>query len=257
MTAKKLTRKELLRQDEFLTTMEKSQQIWEEHKNLILTIAIAVVTVLVLTLGGISFFKARESNAAAALSEALRPYHGTVLGEQTPTTAQDDRMQFASEGEKYRASIDALKGVVNTYGSTDAGLVARLYVAHSKFNLGQYPQAREDYDAFRADAGNVYLAGISLMNSAQCLKMEGDLAGAAAAYQELVDSAATLQFPLDTALCALADCKLAEGDADQAAILYNRVVDEFPESSYRFVAEEKLSGLGSDDGGIAAPQTLE
>jgi tetratricopeptide (TPR) repeat protein len=253
MTAKRLTRKELLRQDEFLTTMEKAQQIWDEHKNIILISAISVVAVLVLTFGGISFFKAREGKASVALTEALRPYHGAVLGEQSPTMARDDQMQFASETEKYQASVEALTSVVSDYGSTNAGLVAKLYLGHSRFNLGQFAQAREAYDEFRDAAGNSYLAGMALLNSAQCLKMEGDLAGATAAYQELVDSAAALQFPLDTALVALADCRVENGETDQAAMLYRRVRDEFPESSYRFVAEEKLDSLGLEEPAAETP----
>jgi tetratricopeptide (TPR) repeat protein len=246
MTARKLSRKELLRQDEFLTSMERTQQFWEEHKNAILIGAVAVVVAVILIVGGISFFKAREAKGAAALSEALRPYHGTVLG-QTPARADDDQLQFASDTEKFQESISALDGVIDKYSGTEAGRVARLYRAHSLFNLGRYAEALEEYQSFRNSAGNGYLSGLALLNMAQCRRMEGDLPAAADTYQELIESASELQFPLDTALCALADCSLESGDREKAASLYRRVVDEFPESAYRFVAEEKLGSLGIED----------
>ncbi len=247
MTAKKLTRKELLRQDEFLTSMEKAQKIWEDHRNIILIGAVSLVVAAVLIVGGISFFKAREAKGAAALSEALQPYHGSVLGQQTPSRATDDQLQFSSDVEKYQQSISALDGVIDGYDGTEAGRVARLYRAHSLFNLARYAEAMAEYQSFRAAAGSGYLSGLALLNMAQCRKMESDYPGAVVAYQELIDSAAELQFPLDTALCALADCHLESGDREQAASLYRRVVDEFPESAYRFVAEEKLAGLGIEN----------
>lgn len=251
MTARKLSRKELLRQDEFLTSMERTQQFWEEHKNVILIGAVAVVVAVILIVGGISFFKAREAKGAAALSEALRPYHGTVLG-QTPARADDDQLQFASDTEKFQESISALDGVIDKYSGTEAGRVARLYRAHSLFNLGRYAEALEEYQSFRNSAGNGYLSGLALLNMAQCRRMEGDLPAAADTYQELIESASELQFPLDTALCALADCSLESGDREKAASLYQRVVDEFPESAYRFVAEEKLGSLGIEEA-VAVP----
>jgi tetratricopeptide (TPR) repeat protein len=244
MTARKLTRKELLRQDEFLTSMEKTQKFWEEHRSVILIGAVSIVVVAFLIVGGISFFKAREAKGAVALTEALRPYHGSVLGQQTPARATDDQLQFPSATEKYQQSISALDGVIDGYDGTDAGRVARLYRAHSLFNLGRYAEARAEYQAFRDTAGSGYLSGLALLNMAQCSELESDYPAAVAACQELIDSAAEFQFPLDTALYALADCHLESGDQEQAASLYQRVVEEFPESAYRFVAEEKLAGLG-------------
>lgn len=244
MTARKFTRKELLRQDEFLTSMEKTQQFWEDYRNAVLIVAASVVVVVVLIIGGISFFKAREARGAAALTEALRPFHGSVLGQQTSPRADAGQMQFASRSEKYEEAIAALDGVVDSYGGTEAGKVARLYRAHALFNLGRYAEAREAYESFRRDAGHGYLSGLALLNVAHCRKIEGDLAGAAAACRELVDSAARLKFPLDAALSALADVRLENGEEEAAATLYRRIVDEFPESAYRFVAEEKLAGLG-------------
>lgn len=246
MTAKKLTRKELLRQDEFLTTMEKAQQIWEEHRNLILIGIAGLVTVAIMVVGGIAFFKAREVKAEGALTEALRPYQGSVLGQQTPARAEDDKLQFSSAAEKYQQSISALDSVIDSYGGTEPGRVARLYRAHSLFNLGRYQDALTEYQAFRDAAGHGYLSGLALLNMAQCRKLDGDLTGASAALQELVDTSASLTFPLDTALCALADCSLENGELEKASTLYRRVVDEFPESAYRFVAEEKLGSIGID-----------
>lgn len=256
MTAKKLTRKELLRQDEFLTTMEKIQQFWEEQRNVLIISAVALVVAVILIVAGISFFNAREAKGAAALSEALRPFHGSVLGQQSPTRAADDQLQFSSDAEKYQQSISALDGVIDGYGGTEAGRVARLYRAHSLFNLGRYAEALEEYQSFRNAAGNGYLSGLALLNMAQCHKLENDYPAAIETYQQLIDSVAELQFPLDTALCALADCRVESGDQELAAGLYRRVVDEFPESAYRFVAEEKLAALGIEDDTAGLPGSL-
>jgi len=253
MTAKRLTRKELLRQDEFLTTVEKTQQFWEDHRNAIIIGATSVVVAVALIIGGISYFKAREGRGAAALTEALRPYHGSVLGQQTSPRPVADQLQFSSEVEKYEQAITALDGVIDSYGGTEAGKVARLYRGHTLYNLGRYAEALEAYEGFRSTAGDGYLSGLALLNMAQCRKMEGDLAGAAAAGQELVDTADRLHFPLDAALSALADCRLENGESAEASTLYRRIVDEFPESAYRFVAEEKLAGLGEEPGDATAP----
>jgi len=246
MTARKLSRKALLRQDEFLTTMEKAQQFWEEHRNAILLGVAGFVAVVIVTIGGIYFFSARAAKAAAAFTEALRPYHGAVLGQQAPARATDDQMQFSSVAEKYQQAISAMDGVIDDYGSTESGRVARLYRAHSLFNLGRYSEALEEYQAFRDAAGPGYLSGLALLNMAQCRKLDGDHQTASDLGQELIDSAAELQFPLDTAICSLADCSLERGDLEKAASLYRRLVEEFPESAYRFVAEEKLGSLGLD-----------
>jgi predicted negative regulator of RcsB-dependent stress response len=176
-----------------------------------------------------------------------------VLGQQTSARAAADQMQFASEAEKYEEAITALDGVVDSYGGTEAGKVARLYRAHALFNLGRYAEAREAYEAFRSDAGHGYLSGLALLNVAHCRTLEGDLPAAIAACQELVDSASQLTFPLDAALSALADVHLKNNDEQAAATLYRRIVSEFPDSAYRFVAEEKLAGLGEEPVAGTAP----
>lgn len=257
MTARKLSRKALLKQDEFLTTMEKIQQFWEEHRNAILFGVAGAMAVTIVIIVGVFFFKAREAKAAVALSEALRAYHGAVLGQQAPARAADDQLQFSSAAQKYQQTISAMDGVIDGYGRTESGRVARLYRAHSLFNLGRYSEALEEYQAFRDASGLGYLSGLALLNMSQCRKLEGDYQAAAAICQELIDSASDLQFPLDTALCAQADCSLESGDREKAASLYRRVVEEFPESAYRFVAEEKLGSLGNDTtDGAGVPGSL-
>ncbi len=163
-------------------------------------------------------------------------------------------MQFSSAAEKFQQSLGAMDGVIDSYGGTEAGQLARLYRAHSLFNLGRYNDAQQAYSSFRESTGPGYLSGLALMNIALCQKMEGDLPGAAVTFQDLVNSAAEYQYPLDSALCALAECRLDSGQNEQAVTLFRRVVDEFPESAYRYVAEEKLVELGEDSSDLS---TLE
>jgi tetratricopeptide (TPR) repeat protein len=245
MTPRKLSRKELLRQDEFLTTMEQSRKWLQSRRREILIGAAGVAALILVAIGMRYYLATRQGRAWEELQEALTFYHGTVMGQSNPTADPGKSpVSFVSEQEKYQRSLTAMEEVIQRFGRTAPGKLARLYRANSLMHLGRYAEAREEYAAFEQAQGRGFLSGLARMSIAQTHELEGDRTAAAQGYAELAEAATEYAFPAEAALMRLADCRRQLGEREQAVATYQRIVTEFPESAYRFPAEDRLAELG-------------
>jgi len=209
----KISRKKLLKEpDEFLTFSERAVE-WAQHNyRVIIAVVAAAILVVAGVVGAGAYLDYREQEAARALNQTFADYQAAVEG-----TADKSELEAADQ---------KLKKVVEDYGSTPAGVQARLALGDLLLEKGRYEEAepvmaglaeekelpaelmalawhglgvsREGQKKY-AEAGKAYgrameLAGPTLgltytMDQARSLEAAGDKAGAVALYRRIIAKA--------------------------------------------------------------------
>jgi tetratricopeptide (TPR) repeat protein len=152
---KKLSRKEI-KQDKLVELYYKSQNFFEENKNKILMYAGAVAVVIIAIVLYTNYRSGQNEEAGTHLAKVMDLFDMGAYLE-------------AVEGVQNK-NIIGLKKIVQDYGSTENGEIAKIYLANSYAGLGKTDEALkyyEDYsgsiDIFQAAA----LAGRAGIKSAE------------------------------------------------------------------------------------------
>ena len=164
---KKLTKKEL-QEDQLVTSFYKTQEFVEEHKQKLI-IGIGALAVLILA---ITWFvnKKSEDNilAAAKLSQIVPSF-------------EQGQFQKAIDGEP-GTQLEVFKSIVDEYGGTDQGELAKIYLANSYYSLGKYNDALETFSDYSGDSKIHQSTAYAGM--AACYEMSGDFGKAADYYKK-------------------------------------------------------------------------
>ena len=229
--AKRYTRKELKRPDQFQTFWTR---VYEFLKATTRPLAIGALATVVVVAGILLFTNLREKRRAEsskALAYALR-----VLNSESAPHLEDpdapkeqhdaDIPKFKTEKERREGAVAALDKVIKDWGSTAAGRDALLVRAGVLYDLGRLDDALRDYKTFlsKGPRGNLkalahegigyvheakgendraleefrlitgageFYRDRSLYNQARVLERKGDKAAAQKLYQEILDKSPT------------------------------------------------------------------
>ncbi len=226
---KKISRKELLKEpDEFLTFSARAIQFGLEHKRLISYGAIGLVAIIAV-LGLIRYFlNLSERRAYAVFEEGLTRYVAQVSGEESPESKKIAEEKFAE--------------VLKNHASTNAaGLSLPLY-ADMYYQEGSYDKAIELYekaiDAFPDDNS---LRKMIWNGLGYAYEGKKDYKNAAQYFQKITSSEGGL-LKAD-AYYNLGRMYEAMNEREKAREAYDHVVQEYPDSIHRQIAEEKALRL--------------
>jgi outer membrane protein assembly factor BamD (BamD/ComL family) len=154
--------------------------------------------------------------------------------------------QLYDQGQ-YRMAIDGipqenirgLQSIVDDYGRTHSGEMAKLYLADAYFSLGDYDKSLKYFKDF--DLSDKLLSSSALAGIASCYEVKGNHEEAANYYEQAASKySISMQTPDD--LFRAASNYSAVGKKDKAAELLRRLKREFPTSTYardfdRFMVE--------------------
>ena len=134
---KKITKKEL-QEDKLVTSFYKSQEFIDEHKQKFI-LGVGALAVIILAVVWYSN-KQTEDNllASAQLFQIISVY-------------EQGQYQKAIDGEP-GTQLVGLKNIVENYGSTNNGELAKIYLAHSYYALGEYENALQNYSDYSGDS---------------------------------------------------------------------------------------------------------
>jgi len=230
--AKRLTAKEIkhdIREDEVRTFLAGIFRTLETHPQAVVGIIIAVAVVVLLIAGAFAVLDSRRQAALGELAEAIEIFEAPVT-EDGATVEASAGPVFASEEERRqraRESFSAIQGI----GSSVAGEIASLYLAEISLSEGDKDAARAIWEEFLDHHEDHMLAVAVRINLIHLDREEGKAAEVAAALEkELADP--SKQLPEDVILFELAQTREALGEDDAALELYQRIVDEYPQSAY-------------------------
>jgi tetratricopeptide (TPR) repeat protein len=222
---KKISKKEL-KHDALLDSMNKVTSFYGDNKK---AIQYSLGALILLIVGVYAYTQNRNTKneeASAKLGSVYSFY-------------DQNQYQLAIDGIPER-KITGLKSIVGEYGGTDAGNLARFYLANSYFQLGKYDEALESFDDF--DASEPYLVVSRLAGMASCYEAKKDYERAAAGFEKAASS-----FPKDvdaaTNLNNAAYNFMLSGKNDRALELFKKLKREYPTSQVAREADRYIQKL--------------
>jgi len=250
---KKVSRKELLREDDAFIQAANSSAEWvKEHQKPVIASAIAVVVAIVGTWLGLIYTENRDTAASDALTQAMAVFDAQVVAEEADPTATPPI--FATDDEKWAAATEAFKKLENGSGALSS--IGTFYLADIAERNGDLAGAKQGFrDALTNLSGQDTLYFLAVERLAYLQEKEGKAADALTTLKKLQSKDG---FYADYASFHQARIHLAGGEKDKARALLERVESDFPQSSLRENVKERLALLGrSADAGDAKAPTAD
>lgn len=213
---KKITKKEL-KEDALVSSYTKFLVFYEEKKKLIGYVALGVVILAVLLVAYINNRNSNNEKAATALGKIFTFYDAG---------ANDVKQyEIAINGMPER-SVMGLKSIVDNYGSTNSGELAKLYLGNAYFATGKLDDAMKMFEDFSSN--DPILQAAATAGEASCFESKGNYEQAASLYEKAA-GLQTIETP--EYLQSSARCYGLKGDKPKALALCLRIKKEFPKST--------------------------
>ena len=225
---KKLSKKEI-KQDALLTAYAKATSLYYEHKKYINYAFTAVVVVVIGVLIFVNNRKADNEKAIAELAKVFTVYDAGVTDRRQYTTAINGQPEQGMIG---------LKGIVENYGSTEAGESARFYLANAYFNLGQYDDAMKYFDDFSSN--NVLLRASAVAGLAGCYEAKKEYGKAGAQFEKAAGISVTNVHAAEY-LFSAARCYGHSGEKEKAISLLKQIKKDYSTSSFAREVDRYIS----------------
>jgi tetratricopeptide (TPR) repeat protein len=222
---KKITKREL-KQDALVTTYAELTSFYEKHKK---NISLAVTVVVVIIIAGVVYFKNRADNNEKALTQL-----GAVM-----QYFDNGQYQLAIDGAPER-NVPGLKSIVENYGNSHGGDIARFYLASAYYQVGNYDEALKAFeDCSPGDELLVTsrLSGIGASYEAKGMHRDAAewFEKAATKHSKDVDAAENLNNAARNYAQA--------GEKEHALELYRRLKKQYPTTTYGRDADRLIAEL--------------
>lgn len=234
--------KRQIKEDEFVSGFEHVWQAGSAHAR---EVKIVLVAVAVLAIGAaaLSYFRTqRDREVHEAMATAMETFRAPVASE-SPAGPNTPTPRFATPAEKYQKAQAEFEGIARKYGSGEMGTRARYYQALCKIELNQL----DDADAILRDiasksGGETLEPALARLAEADIARRRGQVDRATEGYKKIVDDPST-PVPRDHALMSLAQTLEEARRLNEAKAAYQRLVDEFPASTYVSDARKRVEFL--------------
>lgn len=151
---------------------------------------------------------------------------------------EKDSFNLALNGDE---SNSGFLNIIDEYGSTKAGKLARYYAGVCYLNLGQFDEAIASLSSFSSDNNQINSLAKGLVGDAQLEK--GNSKEAVAAYKKAIDCADKLTAPIY--LMKLGVLYESMGDAASATAAYQQLKDNYKTSSQARFIDKYIERAGA------------
>lgn len=212
--------------DNLIETYETSVQWMQIHKKLLSNIGAGVLVVIL----ALTFYinNARSNNEIAA-NEFAKIY----------TYYDNGQYQLAINGVPEK-NIRGLQSIVDEYGSTEYGNIAKVYLANAYFNQGNYDKALPLYDGASVEASILQISATA--GEAACYEAKGEYAKAAKFFEKAGKQNHDDPNAADNLASAARNYAKA-GNKEQAIQLYKFIKKEYASSAVSRDAERYIEEL--------------
>ena len=222
---KKIFKKEM-KEDALITTYVKLTTFYENNKK---NISIAVTALVVMIIVSVVYVKNRNDSNVRAM---------TQLGEVF-SIYDNGQYQVAIDGVPER-NIPGLRSIVDNYGNSRSGDIARFYLANAYFYLGKYEEALKHYEDF--GPGDELLVVSRYAGIAACYESLGRHKEAADSFEKAATKYAKDVNAAENLNNAARNYAQA-GEKEKAIDLYKRLKKNYPTSTYSREADRYISRL--------------
>ncbi|MDO4462139.1 MAG: tetratricopeptide repeat protein [Bacteroidia bacterium] len=198
------------------------EQRIEQNQNTILTVAAIILVVIAGVWAYISLYQEPlKKEAQASIFNAQ--YYFEV-----------DSFQLALNGDGIN---DGFLQVIDNYGSTPAGELAKYYAGICYLNLGQFAEAKDMFKSFSSDDETLNTMALGLVGDAE--SELGNAEAAISAYKKAANNGNEIASPLF--LKKLGDAYRAAGNKAEAKAAYQTIKDNYSRSNVAREVEKYLA----------------
>ncbi len=208
---RKASKRQELREDTVVTWYARALQFYDQYKQQLIYGGLALVVLIL----GFAGYQAYMSSQNAEAEEML----GQIVG-----VYEQGNFQQALEGTSDAAG---LLEIIDEYGATETGNLARFYAADAFYNLGEYERSLELFQAY--DKDDNYLGASAYAGMGASYASLEQYQDAAEAYDEAADiysNQGTTPLYLQEAASNYEEA----GQLARARALYERIQEEYPDS---------------------------
>jgi len=237
----KRTERHRLKDNELVSLAANAREVFEERRGQLTAVLVGVVVIGVAAIGYFAWRGSIQGRAHALLAEAI-VVEGARVGPPpapgTPTTG----LSFNTEREKHQAALTKFKVVADEYPSTDAGLFARYREAATFVALGTPKEAIAAYQQVIDRAADTIYGQMARLGQAEAQAQAGQFDSAITTFKEL-SQRKDGPLPVDGILMQLGLTYVDAGKPADAQQTFNRLMQEFPDSSFSGDAKRELDSL--------------
>lgn len=238
-----LTRRELVKQDEFLVSVTGTWEFLQEHRREIL-IGLGSLVVIVLSVWGITWYmRNRQVVSNEEISQAIQIYNSPLITEKMTAPLGPNQRVFATAQEKYSKAEQEFARLSRKYSGQLIGETANYYEALCKYNLGNTSRAIQQLEGLTKGAAHGEVDALAKYALAEIYVAQKNTTQVTNLLQQLIDHP-TLTVPKVTAMLALADYYREMSNKDAAIQLYKKIQAEFPNYAIQSDVRSRLSELG-------------
>ncbi len=223
----RITRKQL-KGDEFVSTIDTFIHWMTINWRPVAAVLGAVVVVTMIWWAATLWTGSRADRASYLLQQAMASY--------------DEAVGKGADGDTKPAQAK-LEEVVDRFGRTDQGDMARLYLARIELGRGEVDAARDTLVRLSQKHGDDLIGRLATFDLIGLRVASGQGAEVASELEAMIQGR-TKGLPRDAALYELGILYLKEHKPDQAREMLNKLAQEFPESPYSQPAQQRLKELG-------------
>lgn len=202
-----------------------------------------IVIMAVIIVGLIAFFVGSEVRESR-LQSSLELVEEVQADYQEWTSLEAGSDESAESAEEL---LGAIGEVIDRYPRSYAAQRALFIRGSLQFEQESWDAAASSFESVAERFPESYLAPVSLANAAAALEEAGDEDAAAALWQRVVDDYG--QDAAETARALFSLGRIAEGGGEfsEAAVYYNRLLDDFPGSSWTNLARNRIIYLTTEE----------
>ncbi len=247
--SQRLTRKEM-KHDEFASAVGKSVEYAESHTKGLLTIIGAVLLAVALGIVVYYYLGHRAAVANEALRQAMKVYDAPV--EATGAKPDDPLTPSFPTVEARRTKAKQLfERLRSDHRFTGAADLAGVYLAEFAVAEGRPEEARQLWTDFTKKHRDHLLAGQARLNLIALDRNQGKAQQVERELRAMLDQSEA-PLPQDAVLYELGVTLEQLKRTPDAVQSYQRIVDEFPRSPYRSLAQQRVGQLDPTRSGGAS-----
>jgi len=226
---KKVSRRQELREDKVVTFYARAWDYFDKNRAVVFGLIGTAVAVIALIIAYGFYQSAQQGKAQVAMARAVSAY-------------ERGEFQQSLDGT---ADYDGLLSIVDNFGGTEAGNLARFYAGDALFRLGDYDKALKYFEDFNGD--DDFIGASALAGEAAIYEMKGENKRAGNLYLKAVDrdvhDMISTQYLLDAGRAF--EAARAFDDARDA---YLSIKDNFPDSPAARSVDTYLARLYAEEG---------
>lgn len=214
LKAKKRITKRELKQDTLITTLVKAENFFVQYKQYVTYGAVGLIALIIVGFIYSNNRKADQEKATIELSKISQMY-------------QMDQYETSIKGIPEK-NVMGLQKIVDNYGSTPSGELAKVYLANCYYATGKFDVALKYFEDFGGTQTEIKAA--ALAGAASCYEAKKDYKRAA----ELFEKAGNKYSSVPSASLNLVNAARnygLNGENERAKMILKKVKTEYPQSA--------------------------